>query len=571
MATTRPLDPTGSRDNLILGGAALGLAVALVGGLWVSLHLAAWLDGTRAPLADPLRLVVAVVTGRQAWTSTASYVAAGLVVVLLVLIVGVVLVWPHNGKRMRPDRSARHMGRGHDLQRLTAAGAAAKANQFGTTWPGLPIGKTVAGRRMLYSSAEDMLIMIAGPRTQKTTAYAVPALLAAPGAVLATSNKRDIVDATQALRAGRGRVWVFDPQHVANTARSWWWNPLSYIARHDSNGGLDISEIRAEKLAGQFVQSTRPAGARQDAYFDGEAENLIGLLLLAAACGGLPITTVYTWLTEPSDETATDLLKAHEFTLQRQSLYALAHLPERQREGVYGTARALMGFLRSREIVSWVTAGTGDRFDPHAFAASTDTLYPLSREGEGSVGPLVAALTMAVFDALEERATASPGGRLTVPFVGVLDEAANICRLRNLDSQYSHYGSRGIVLFTILQSWHQGAEVWGDHGIEKLWSAANVKIYGGGVDDDRYLRRLSDLIGTAEHITRTSSVGRGTRTVTRSVHDKVILTPAQLRELPQGRAVVFASSTPAVLIEPQPWFRGKDADKIQASIEAATT
>ena len=47
---------------------------------------------------------------------------------------------------------------------------------------------------MLHTSWEDMAILVAGPRTQKTTAYAIPALLAAPGAALATSNKRDLYD-----------------------------------------------------------------------------------------------------------------------------------------------------------------------------------------------------------------------------------------------------------------------------------------------------------------------------------------------------------------------------------------
>src|SRR5260221_111818 len=82
-------------------------------------------------------------------------------------------------------------------------------------------------------------------------------------------------------------------------------------------------------------------------------------------------------------------------------------------------------------------------------------------------------------------ATRGPGGRLQVRFVAVLDEPANICRIRDLDSLYSHYGSRGIVLVTILQNWAQGEAAWGAHGMEKLWSAANIRLYGGGVDDDR--------------------------------------------------------------------------------------
>ena len=37
------------------------------------------------------------------------------------------------------------------------------------------------------------------------------------------------------------------------------------------------------------------------------------------------------------------------------------------------------------------------------------------------------------------------------------------------------------VLMTILQSWSQGVEVWGRDGMRKLWSAPNIKVYGGGV------------------------------------------------------------------------------------------
>jgi len=433
---------------------------------------------------------------------------------------------------------------------------------------------------MLHTSWEDMVILVAGPRTQKTTAYAVPALLAAPGAALATSNKRDLYDTTCTLRAQHGRLWLFDPQAVAApsstaTGPGWWWNPLTYIAPTDpatgraarlGSGLVVASESRADRLAAQLVTSARPVGARVDAYFDTEAENLISLLLLAAACGDQPLTCVYSWLTSLDDD-ATDVLRSNGFALQAQALFALTRLPDKQREGVYGTARSLLSWLRNRDVHPWITSDpTRPAFDPVAFAGSTDTLYPLSKEGVGSVGPLVAALTMAVLDALEDQATRSPGGRLVVPFVGVLDEAANICRIRHLDAYYSHFGSRGIILLTILQSWAQGAEAWGDKGIEKLWSSANARVYGGGVDDPAFLRRLSDLIGTAERLHRTASVGQGRRTITRTTQDKPILTPAELRELPQGRAVVFASGTPAVLTHPIPWWEGPHATTIHTAL-----
>lgn len=581
----RAMDTTGDRDNLTLAAGGVVVASLAVGGVWVAEHLAAVLTDEQRPTRDPLRLFVAVLSGRQPWTMTTTGVAAGLVSVLLVALVLGVLLWPkgRGGKRMRPDYSARFMGRGRDVAHLTAAGSARISARLGAEGPGLPLGAAVAGgrgagRRLLHTSWEDMLILIAGPRTQKTTAYAIPALLAAPGAALATSNKRDLLDATRAIRAASGRVWVFDPQRVADTAApAWWWNPLSYVAPADPatgrarrlpSGVVAASETRADRLAAQLVTSARPAGAKVDAYFDTEAENLISLLLLAAACGDEPITAVYSWLTDPASPEPVDELRTHGFTLQAQGLRALAQLPDKQRSGVYGTARSLMGWLRNRDVTPWITAGAGDHFDVAAFARSADTLYPLSREGTGSVGPLVAALTMAILDELEAVATAA-GGRLPSAFVGVLDEAANICRIRHLDAYYSHFGSRGIILLTVLQSWAQGAEAWGDKGMDKLWSSANARIYGGGVDDAAFLHRLSDLVGTAPRLTRSSSVSQGRRTITRSEQREPILTPAELRELPMGRAVLFPSGAPAVLIRPIPWWQGPRAAEVRAALDAA--
>jgi type IV secretory pathway TraG/TraD family ATPase VirD4 len=83
-----------------------------------------------------------------------------------------------------------------------------------------------------------MLILIAGPRTMKTTSYAVPAILGS-GAVIATSNKRDSLDVIRPIRSEVGQVWVFDPQAVAEEEpRGWWWNPLSYVKNEATAGNM---------------------------------------------------------------------------------------------------------------------------------------------------------------------------------------------------------------------------------------------------------------------------------------------------------------------------------------------
>ena len=196
------------------------------------------------------------------------------------------------------------------------------------------------------------------------------------------------------------------------------------------------------------------------------------------------------------------------------------------------------------------------------------TLYSLSKEGQGTAGPLVTALTVAVVEAAEELAARSAGGRLSTPLLGVLDEAANVCRWRDLPNLYSHYGSRGIVLMTILQSWSQGVEVWGESGMRKLWSASNVKVYGGGVSEAGFLEDLSRVIGDYDRLSSSTSSGRGQRTVSQQLHRERILDVADLAALPKGRAVVLSSGSRPTLIRTQPWMTGPHAADVRASIAA---
>lgn len=596
MADRRELAPGQSRTAVLMRAVPLGGAIVAVLLVWLSLHAGARLDGGPRPPVNPIEAVLSLATGRKGvrWGTGATIVLVAALVLLAAIVTAIVRGrHSRSANQARGDHAAKWMATRGDLVALSRQGAAAKADQLGVAHassPGIPLGRAVPSGIDLFSNWENMIVVVAGPRTMKSTAYAIPAIMSAPGALVATSNKRDVVDATRLPRQDFGEVWVFDPQGVATTPATWWWNPLTYIAPFDPTTGearrdpvtrwVAADEAKAEKLAAQFCASAIAPGAKTDAYFDGEAQNLISLLLLAAACAEEPITTVYTWLTTPSSTRAAAHLEANGFQLHAESLAALTNLPDKQRDGVFGTARARMGFLRNRQLVTWVTPAAEhlqQQFHPISFATSTDTLYLLSKEGEGGAGPLVAALTVAVIDAAEELAATSPGGRLPVPMVAILDEAANICRFRNLDSYYSHFGSRGIIIETILQNWAQGEEVWGDKGMEKLWSAANVKLYGGGVDDDRFLRRISDLIGAHTHLTRSESLSGnrgGTRnnlSVSVSSQERTILTIGELRELPQGRAVMFASGTPAALVEPMPWFRSDYAPQIEASLRQART
>ena len=129
---------------------------------------------------------------------------------------------------------------------------------------------------MLYSSWEDVVLAYMAPRSGKSTALAIPAVLSAPGAAVATSNKADVWAATAAIRAAETsqRVWTFDPQHIAWAPRTWWWDPLA-----------DLSNVEeAERLAGHFVLTVDDERSKD--IWGPAAQELLAALLLAAKTGG---------------------------------------------------------------------------------------------------------------------------------------------------------------------------------------------------------------------------------------------------------------------------------------------
>ena len=123
-------------------------------------------------------------------------------------------------------------------------------------------------------------------------------------------------------------------------------------------------------------------------------------------------------------------------------------LPDRQRAGVYGTAKKMVQWVVDDQLARWCSdpGGTRRRFSAAEFVTSVDTVYGPSRGG-ARVGGAVDARSPPRSPRRPRRwRRRTRGGRLAVPLVMVLDEVANVCRWRELPDLYSHYGSRGIFL-----------------------------------------------------------------------------------------------------------------------------
>jgi type IV secretory pathway TraG/TraD family ATPase VirD4 len=221
--------------------------------------------------------------------------------------------------------------------------------------------------------------------------------------------------------------------------------------------------------------------------------------------------------------------------------------------------------------MAWVTPPSTPlpTVDVAAFPTSSDTLYLLSKDGAGSAAPLVAALTDQVLRAAVGCAE-TRGGRLDPPLLALLDEAANICKISDLPLLYSHFGSRGILPVTILQSYPQGMAVWGEHGMAALWSAATIKLIGAGIDDPRLSEDLSRLIG--EHDVPVASVtrdGSGLLSWHTSTRRQRAMEPADIRALDKGTALLLATGVPVALVRLLPWYLGPNARRINDDTQRA--
>ena len=195
------------------------------------------------------------------------------------------------------------------------------------------------------------------PRSGKTTALAIPFVLSAPGAVIATSNKSDLWAATATLRAEAtgGRVWLFDPQRVTWQPQDWWWNLLHGLATVEE----------AHRLAGHFVLTVADEHRRD--LWGPAAQDLLAALFLAAASSGHTLHDVAGWLNEPAVPTPIELLADAGFTAMAASLRGAQNGAPETRDGIYQTARTAAKAMTDPDIMAWVTPpprGALPMFDP---------------------------------------------------------------------------------------------------------------------------------------------------------------------------------------------------------------
>lgn len=580
------------------------LAVILVLALFAAAVLCAYrIGGGVDPSWNPMMLTK-IASGQRAWPTAATAVLVAEFVAITAIAsavaIGLAKRNSRHGKRREVDVLAKTMTNPAKLELFDQKWLTRETQRLAPAIPadhpaykGVLVGRTVRGNLDCRLPWEWVTVAIAGTRMGKTAALAIPAVVNAVGPCVATSNKPDIYTHTWLLRRDVGTLWLFDLQGVTTGIpgeASFWWDPLRPVRDLPS----------AKKVASYFVGAEKDEGAKADAYFDGSAQDLLSAYLFAAALAGGDMLHAVEWMANEQSDVPGAILRAHGEHSVARMLTTKQNVTERQRDGFFDMARRFLESLDSqryakailpniRRKIGVAADGTiinelGEvihdlpEFDPEAFATSRDTLYALSREGPDSAAALTTALVGQVLDQAEAVGARTGTGRLPVPMIAVLDEAANVCRLQSLPDQYSHFGSRGIIPITILQSPSQGRHVWGQTRFQIMLDAASCIWYGGNIDDREFLNNLSELIH--DHWVRseqtsapTGIFASGQASKSSSWQSERIFDMSRLASLTSDRAILRLPGSRPLLLRKTYWQASDLADLIRESArtDPATT
>jgi type IV secretion system protein VirD4 len=559
-----------------------GLVFAGVGLIWVAAHVAAD-DGYQAPTYGAIARTLKQrgLVGLIGPNGSPALFYAVLVIEVVVVVAAVAASAVLVVKRARPKDGRRAMSSRRaftDLQRgamakrartLRPSLAGSKARKLAAREVGVALGDV--GGKIVYKSHEDVELVICGPRSNKTSAVVVPEILSAPGPVVATSNKPDVWLLTAGIRGRVGPVWLFDPQRITYQPQRFWIDLLKPVRDVDA----------ATRLASYFMREVGggpDSGGtdRADPFFTPAAAKTLRQLLLAAACSGHTLRDVQLWVATRADEPAVYLKRAG-FDAQAVALRSTLELPAETKGGIFEGVATALACLDSESLLRWITPPR-TWSDPPADPESVPeldvwslmtrvgdpqpTVYLLSREGEGSGRPIVAAIVGGLIEVAVQAASAR-GGRLDPPVTLQLDEAANIVRLPELPSWMSWFGSLGLMVTVVLQSREQGRSVWGRQGFDALWSASTVKVVGAGVQDADFAEDLSRLVGDHKIEETSTSHSAGGHSVSRSLRTERIMTAADIAALPRSNALLFTSGRRPALLTLHPWYAESDDEQQQ--------
>jgi type IV secretion system protein VirD4 len=403
-------------------------------------------------------------------------------------------------------------------------------------WPGT--------RHLLATEARHSVLVLGPTQSGKTSGLAVPALLEWSGPVIATSVKDDLASISLAWRARQGPCWVFDPTRSSGIRPLAGWTPLA--------GCGDWSS--AQRMAGWLVEAA-PArtGLADAAFWYAAAAKQLAPLLLAAARAEATMAEVVRWTNTAAFDEPRRLL---EVLGEEGATVALAACEARDPRILSSVATTLETVLAPFEdpVVAASTAAAEIDLAELLLTAGSLYLCGPSHEQHRVQGLFAAVVSCAVAAAIQR--VNEMGRPLAPPLLLVLDEAANIAPIRDLDILASTGAGMGIQLVTVCQDLAQLAYRYGTERSRTIANNHRAKLLLSGVSDLATLDLVSGLAGETalREDTFTYDLRDGRRTRSSAVAFRRLAPADELRRIRPGEGLLIYGHLPPVPLQLRPWY-----------------
>lgn len=411
----------------------------------------------------------------------------------------------------------------------------------------------LAGRGGWRVSRPERAVLILGPpRSGKTSAVVIPAVLAHDGPAVCTSTKPDVLAASGATRSRLGRVWQFDPcgtgASEAEVATQLRWSPVA--SSRDWDGALLMA--RAMVIGAGVGRGTIDAN-----HWSRRAQALLAPLLHAAALSELGIDKVHGWVLRHDLDTPGTVLAGAGAELAAGVVIGLQNTEARERSSILSaTADALDAYSATGALA----AAAEPNFDAEAFVRSKDTIFiHAPAELQQLAAPLVCGLLSQIRAATYRAHTA---GDLRGRVLFALDEVAHIAPLAELPAMAAEGGGQGLQLLAALQDLSQAQARWGP-AADGFLTLFGSKLILPGVAEPHTLEAISVALGEYDRQvlstthTRVPHSWTAQRGQTVSIQRQRVLSPGEIAHIPSGSGLYLdgvawelVGLTPAHAVEP---------------------
>jgi hypothetical protein len=423
----------------------------------------------------------------------------------------------------------------------------------------------------------------------KTLDILAPALLAHPGAAMATLTKLDDLLLTAGRRqrplggAGSGGsggagggdglprpIAVLDPFGAAPGLPEFVWDPVADCV------DPKVAEKRAKAFAAGTVTGA-VTGGRQDGaarFYAAETAKVLQGFLHAAALTGRSLEHILEWVANPvAAEQPAEILQQHPHAARFWDglLSGALHGSADTVGNTVTTVQQAMGLFFQPEIRRRCVPSVGrPATDIAEVIGRNGTIYLLGREDPyASAAPLMTAIAEHVLDTALAVAGTSPHGRMTPSFLACLDELPSTTPLPTLRVRMANERALGLSFIYASQTWKQMVVSYGEDEARSLFGLTNNLVIFGGGKDIHFYKEISDLIDDVRISRQTVSDGPGGVGTSRAGEDVRVLRPGDIRRIAEKHALVIAGNAPPIIAKLRRCFDGKDGQLLADELAKA--